>query len=278
MNDIRISSGDWSIAATVSGRDPRIVLLHPGVGDRRCWYGVMAALAPSLAAVAYDMRGFGGTPPAIAPFVNVDDLRAVLDATVTGPAVLIGNSQGGRVAIDFALHHPERVDRLSLIASAVSGAPEVDWVAELGQPLFDQLEAAEDAGDLDQVNRIEARIWLDGPAGPEGRVGGAARELFLAMNRIPLTNESAPQPLEPPSAFEQLEHLTMPVLVMVGTLDLPHQSVRSRRIAARVANGRLVELEGVAHLPQLEQPTQVADAIRAFVLDDGEISTWMHRQ
>ncbi len=124
MIDIRIPSGDWSLAATLSGEHPRLVFLHPGVADRRCWYDVMSALVPDFPAVAYDRRGFGETPAADAPFVDVDDLRAVLDACVVGPAVLVGNSQGGRIAIDFALAQPERVDRLVLIAPAVSGAPE----------------------------------------------------------------------------------------------------------------------------------------------------------
>ena len=174
MIEIRIPSGDWSLAATLSGEHPRLVFLHPGVADRRCWCDVMSALVPDFPAVAYDRRGFGETPAADAPFVDVDDLRAVLDACVAGPAVLVGNSQGGRIAIDFALAHPERVDRLALIAPAVSGAPEPDWVAEIGQSL-------------------EALIWLDGPAGPEGRVGGTMRDLFLAMNLVALKNESAPQ-------------------------------------------------------------------------------------
>ncbi len=267
MNDISIPSGDRSLAATVSGEDPRLVFLHAGVADRRSWYEVMAALAPERPALAYDRRGFGGTPAADAPFLNVDDLWAVLQARITGPAVLVGNSQGGRLAIDFALAHPAGVERLILIASAVGGAPETDWVAEIGQPLVDQIEAAEEAGDLDEVNRLEALIWLDGAAGREGRVGGAARELFLEMNLIALANQSAPQALEPPSAFERLERLMMPVLVIVGTRDLPHQLARSRVIAARIPNGRLVELEGVAHLPQLERPVDVADLIRGATAD-----------
>ena len=193
MIDIRIPSGAWSLAATLSGEHPRLVFLHPGVADRRCWCDVMSALVPDFPAVAYDRRGFGETPAADAPFVDVDDLRAVLDACVAGPAVLVGNSQGGRIAIDFALAHPERVDRLVLIAPAVSGAPEPDWVAEIGQSLVDLIEAAEAAVDLDEVNRLEALIWLDGPAGPEGRVGGTMRDLFLAMNLVALKNESAPQ-------------------------------------------------------------------------------------
>ncbi len=67
-----------------AGRAP-VALLHAGVADRRAWRGVAARLAAAgHAAVAYDRRGFGDTPPGTAPFRHVDDLLAVLDAA--GPA------------------------------------------------------------------------------------------------------------------------------------------------------------------------------------------------
>ena len=85
------------------------------------------------------------------------------------------------------------------------------------------------------------------------------------MNRIPLEHEGAPRPIEPPSAPEHLERLATPVLVIVGTLDLPYQLKRARAIVERVPDGRLVTLGGVAHLPQLESPDVVASLIRDCV-------------
>lgn len=48
--------------------------------------------------------------------------------------------------------------------------------------MIERIEVAENAADLDTVNRLEAHLWIDGPATQEGRVGGAARPLFLDMN------------------------------------------------------------------------------------------------
>ena len=265
VNDLTIIAGDRSLAATVCGQKPRLVFLHPGVGDRRCWREVMAILAPEHSAVAYDRRGFGDTPAADAPFANTDDLEAVLDACATGPAVLVGNSQGGRVAIDFALQRPDRVERLVLIAPAISGAPDPDWDAELGHELVEAIEAAEEREDLDEVNRYEALVWLDGAAGPEGRIGGPVRELFLAMNLVPLRNGSAPGPIDPPSAYEHLERLEMPVLVIVGALDLPYQRAGARALVERLPDARFVELGDMAHVPQLEAPDTLASLIKEFL-------------
>ncbi len=265
MIDLSLAVGDADLAAMASGQPPALILLHPGVGDRRCWRDLMLTLAPMYSALAIDMRGFGGSPPAAAPFSPTADLDAVVRACTDGPITLVGNSLGGAVAIDYALAHPERVDRLVLIAPNVSGAPEPDWDAELGHERVARVEAAEAAGDLNALNRLEAFIWLDGPGGPEGRVGGAARELFLQMNGVALEHMDAPGPSDPPSAQDRLEELAMPVLVIVGTLDLAYQRERSASVARRVQHGRLVELAGVAHLPQLEDPAAVATAIMRFL-------------
>lgn len=265
INDITITAGGWDLRATTSGNDPRMVLLHPGVGDRRIWHDLMQILAPEHTAVAYDRRGFGDTTPANAEFANIDDLDAVVATCADGPVVLVGNSQGGRVAIDYALEHPERVARMVLIAPAISGAPDPDWEDELGFEFLTEIEAAEERGDLESINRYEAHIWLDGVDAQEGRVSGPARELFLQMNGVALANEAGVPPSDPPSAIERLDELAMPILVIVGELDLSYQRTSARALAAVVAEGRLVELEGVAHLPQLEEPQLIAELIREFI-------------
>ena len=170
-------------------------------------------MSETYAVVAYDRRGFGESPLSPEPFTHVEDLRAVLGAVGAERAWLVGSSAGGRVAVDAALAYPERVAGLVLLAPAVSGEPDVESDPET-ERLDALMEAADAAGDLDEVNRLEAWLWLDGPAGPEGRVSGPVRELFLAMNAIALRAEA-----ESPAgagnskidAWSRLAEITVPV-------------------------------------------------------------------
>ena len=90
-----------------------VVFLHAGVCDRRMWAEQMQELAmQGYHVVAYDRRGFGETDSEDVPFNHVVDLEAVLDRLGLNGAVLVGNSLGGGIAIDFALEHSDRVAAL----------------------------------------------------------------------------------------------------------------------------------------------------------------------
>ena len=100
-----VTNGSVTLAGVRwEGEGVPLVLLHAGVADRRGWREVAERLTTPV--IAYDRRGFGETPPSAEPFTHLDDLVAVLDATVDGPAWLVGNSMGGALALDAALTVP----------------------------------------------------------------------------------------------------------------------------------------------------------------------------
>jgi pimeloyl-ACP methyl ester carboxylesterase len=248
-----------------AGGDELVVLLHEGVADRRGWREVASLLAPRVSVVAYDRRGYGQSPVSPSEFRHADDVRSVLDRENRERAWLAGGSAGGGVALDAALLFPERVAGLVLMGTAISGAPEPVADPDLQQidALWDQARAA---GNLDELNRLETWIWLDGPYSPEGRVGGAARELALDMNAIILRNgdreDSGDNGVD---AWSRLAEVTMPTTVACGSLDAGFLIEMSKELASRLPDGRYVELPGVAHQPYLERPGVVADLILAAV-------------
>src|SRR5690606_10696090 len=150
-------------------------------------------------------------------FNHVDDLEAVLAARDIHAAVLVGCSMGGGLALDFALRHPGRVIGLVLIGTSVTGAP---WSATQAE---EQLEMAEEdaweRGDLDILNRVQAHEWLDGPRTQSGRVGGAARALFLDMNARALSKPELTLEEKRPDAWRRVSEVGAPTLLLVGDED-----------------------------------------------------------
>ncbi|MBC7770821.1 MAG: alpha/beta hydrolase [Phycisphaerales bacterium] len=249
----------------MAGDGEAIVFLHAGVADRRMWSSQLAAFAPTHKVIAYDRRGFGQTRYVAQAHDWLDDLQRVLDAAGAERAVLVGCSQGGRIALNYALTAPLRVRGLVLIASAISGAPEPAFPEDV-QALIDAIETAENAGDIDRVNALEAHAWLDGPQSAAGRVQSAARTLFLNMNGIAL-RAADPGPVTDrfAEAYARLGEIAAPSLVVSCGRDFPHIQARDRYLARTLPRTTLAELPDCAHLPSLEQPDRVTALLADFI-------------
>lgn len=265
MREITVPSGAADLAVTIAGDGaPALVFLHAGVCDRRMWEAQLAAFAGRHRVVAYDRRGFGATKYRPESYRFIDDLDAVLKASVDGAAVLVGCSQGGRIAVDFAFTYPARVAGLVLVAPAISGAPEPETYPPVIQALIEAGEAAERDEDTDRLNAIEAHAWLDGPAEREGRVRGGLRELFLDMNGRALRAPSPGEETGAVAAFERFGALKMPVAFVLGGLDFPYINARSRLLRDMVA-AELIEIADAAHVPSFERPDAFNDFVRAWL-------------
>jgi pimeloyl-ACP methyl ester carboxylesterase len=269
MKSLVVQSGAAELAADVVGAGAPVVFLHAGVADRRMWRDQLAALETAAAGyrgVAYDRRGFGDSLHADDRYSQVGDLWNVIDASTTGaPAVLVGCSQGGRIAIDAALADPARVRALVLVAPAISGAPEPDAYPPAIQAWIARVEEAEADADIDRINALEAHAWLDGPLAPEGRVGSPARELFLAMNEIALRAEVRGSAIAPAPAYDRLHEIGVPALVVWGDLDFPDLVRRCEHLARQIPGARALAMRNAAHLPSLEHPTEFTRALLAFL-------------
>ena len=157
--------------------------MHAGVNDRRSWVACgRAARRPgivacaSTGAVSARRRTSRRTAGRRRPTRRRSSMPQACDSVV-----IVACSMGGAAALDFALDYPDRVEGLVLIGSAVRGAPYPEVTEEPDATLERDIEAADEAGDLDEVNRLETWMWLDGPSA-EGRVQGPARDLFMEMN------------------------------------------------------------------------------------------------
>ena len=262
---LEIGSGGATLAAEVVGSGDPVIFLHANIRDSRMWRAQMDRIGACNKAIAYDRRGFGRTRAEKEEFSAVADLKAVIDALANGtPAILVGCSQGGRIAVDAALRYPSSVRGLVLISPTVTGAPEAIYPPAI-EVLMAELKEAERAGDLDRVNTIKAHLFLDGPTEPEGRVAGQARELFLDMHAIALRSPPIGADVDVAPAFHRLHEISAPALVSWGDLDFPHIQERCRQIVPMMSNGSHHVLNGTAHLPSLDRPADVTGLLTAFI-------------
>lgn len=264
-----IESNGACLAVEIAGEGPAVLFLHAGVADKRMWRDQLAALQEDYRVAAVDMRGFGETIAEDVPFSRVADLLAVMDGLGFDTAVFVGCSMGGLWSLEFALAHPERVDGLVLMSTAVSGAPWPEQEPPLTAAREAAVEAAEAAGDLAAVNELEAILWLDGPESTAGRVSGATRERFLEMNGIALGHPELTQQQKGTAVFDRLGTIAAPTLVLWGDLDYAGVELQSRLIVQAMPNARGRVIPATAHLIALEKPEVVNRLLREFLAELG---------
>lgn len=262
-----VRTGGAAIAYDVCGAGDPLVLLHAGIADRRMWEGQLEGLADSYRVVRIDLRGFGDTEADRSPFSHHADVDAVLEALGIEAPFLVGASLGGAVALDVSLHHPDRVAGLVLIGSVVDGYCFEEQELRDGWARADRMVAD---GDLDGAADLEFSLWVSGPQRlPEeldDDLRDRVRDMLLRSYRAETGDEQ-----EPPGApaLERLHEITVPTLVLVGTLDRPDVRRIADVLADAIPAARRVRLAGVAHLPSLETPGRVNRLILEF-LDEVE--------
>jgi len=237
---------------------PALVFLHGMAGSGADWTRVWGQLPGDLALVRYDLRGFGRSETtAGVPFSHADDLLAILDARGIECATLVGVSMGGAVALNFALNHPERVERLVLVSPAVVGW---EWSDEW-RGLWRDVARAAKAGDL----ALARERWWQHPMFAQVRGGDSGPELRAAIDEYHGQQwVHDDQRAELPD-LDRLSMLAVPVLLLTGEHDVPDMRLIADVIAGSAPNVTRIDHAGAGHMLHLERAEQVAAAMTEFV-------------
>jgi 3-oxoadipate enol-lactonase len=252
------------LAYEVAGRGPSIVLIHAGVADMSMWDEPFHQLSKRYQVIRYDMRGFGASKTEAVEFSNRQDLLSLMDHLKIDKAILVGNSRGGIIALDFTLEYPSRVAGLVSVAGSVSGF-EAEPTSE-EKAVFDKVDVLMEKKDIEAVAKVEADIWVNGPVQKAGR---APREIWERVHRMILHNyrmhtaEAKPIGLKPP-AIGRLAEVRVPILAMVGDLDETVTQAAMALLAAKAPNARRITYRNTAHMISLERPREFVREVTAF--------------
>ena len=255
--EIRFSTaGDGTrLAYAISGAGPPLVKAANWLGhlaydwESPVWRHWLAELSGRFRLVRYDERGCGLSDWDIGRFSFedwVDDLEAVVDAAGLDRFPLLGISQGGPVAIAYAVRHPERVTHLVLLGSYAQGLRK-----RARTP--DELALAEAHVEIVRLG------W--------GRPDPSYRQIFVARFLPEATQEQwrsfdelQRRSTSPDNAWRFVDEfanidvtslaprLTVPTLIMCSRREPGNRFEQSRLLAALIPESRLVPLDSANHL------------------------------
>jgi pimeloyl-ACP methyl ester carboxylesterase len=241
--------------------EPTVVLIHGGLLDCHMWDGQFELLAKTHRVMRYDADAHGKStlPPDI--YWDHMSLSELMDILGIDRAILVGLSLGGRIAIDLALENPDRVEAIVAVSSGLSG---YRFESEFFLEQRDAMIHTWKAGEFDAVVEHFQRSWTDGPYRQPSEVDPEVREKVRAMARNGLEHAMEGRLIDPP-AIDRLDELQLPMLLVVGELDMPGILDIASRIVEANPNAEQVTVPGAAHMVNMEKPEKFNELLVEYL-------------
>ncbi|MGN6256317.1 MAG: alpha/beta fold hydrolase [Solirubrobacterales bacterium] len=242
--------------------EPPLVLLPGGLTGWQSWLPLVPALSAERRVVRMQLicnaEGLAGRPgdPSYDAEMERESIEMTLEAARVAGMHLVGWSNGGRVALDFALAHPDRVLSLTLIE------PPASWlVAEEDETAreFDEYLAGCAGRELSDEDLCEFLVRAG--LGPEGTDFAALPQWeFWSSCRQSLSWGGERMTSSAAAGIEGFQQLETPTMVVRGRSTSSWLSAVAGRLAAEMPKAELVELDG-GHACILERPEEFVAAL-----------------
>ena len=246
------------------GCGPALVLINgwsaSGLAWPRAW---VRELEDDFRVIRIDNRGSGYSRFAPVPFTMADladDVAAVLDELEHERAAVVGMSMGGMIAQEFAMRHANRLTGLVLIATR---PPAPAYAIPKGPSLMLDLLVPPRKGE--SLETYFTRLWTlaTGP-GFAQREPELIAELVAQIVARPTPRVMLMHQLRAVNGWghaDRLRRINAPTAIVHGADDRLVGVLNGRRLAALMPAAAYHELEGVGHLPPVEAPDRVLEAI-----------------
>lgn len=274
MPTVRANGADFYYELTGSG--PHLVQISGAVSGHEAYGPITPVMAEHFTVLDFDHRGYGKSDrPEQAYDMGVwsSDLAAMLDALGIDRAHIHGGSMGAFIAVDFAVNHPDRVDKLILGGGAAKSGYWAQCMFRIWQDLANAYGVTSD--ELIRAIMVTgfSQATLDQPGFGEDLVEGIRG--IISRNVTPTIFQQACQAMIDYDVTDRLERITAPTLVMVGSDDnlTPlHQEPSGagmQYMADHIPTAELAIVPNAGHAHLFERPGESCEIILEFLRRDG---------
>lgn len=240
------------------GQGSVVILLHGLGADSHHWAANIGPLSSNFHVIALDQIGYGKSDKPVMRYTVgnfAEYLYGFMEALNIPKATLVGNSLGGWIALDFSIHHPDRVDKLVLVdAAGLHPAsplrmPKGGWkdLTPLDTHWF---------FDLMEANKAWATTDL-GPHSFERHV----------KNGDSYTVASSVAEMATGREFEdkKLDRVQSPTLILWGRDDMLIPLAMGEHFNKGIAGSQLIVIEGTGHIPMVGKPDEFNQLVQRFL-------------
>lgn len=238
---------------------PHLVLLHGWGLHSGVWKTFLPWLTPHFQVTQIDLPGFGNTSADI----SWTDIARALPVLVPAPAIWLGWSLGGLLALEIAARYPQRVQALCLLAATPCFVRREDWLTAMPEAVF---AAFSDALQKNPLMTLERFLALQCKGSVSMKTDIRFLQGVLAAEKKPSEKSlhAGLQQLASVDSRDALRLLVMPVQVILGEKDslIPVAVAGALKVFNPSVNVTVVE--GAAHLPFVSHPQACCAALLQF--------------
>lgn len=262
LNELRFHYREWGASDA-----PCVLLLHGLTGNAWEWDPIAATLADQFQVVALNQRGHGASAWAsdYAPSRMVEDIAALIRELQLRHVRIVGHSMGGLNGYLFAAQHPAQIERLVIVdigPDSLTGEAPIDIQGMAEAAYTDPEEAFREWHEADpRAREPELRHFITHNLRQEA--DGRWRWRFDAWH-LQGWIDAAP---DPATQWATLRNVTCPTLVIHGTESAILSRATAQHMVQALPNGRLVEFPESGHDLTVQQPSQLAATVQAFLTE-----------
>lgn len=262
MDKARVNGID--IAYQMRGEGTPLVMIM-GLTATMDWWdpALLNALSKTYRVLIFDNRGAGRSLAPEGEFSIeqfADDTAGLMDALGIESASVLGYSMGGMIAQELALRHPEKVDRLILLATYCGGSESVFGSKEVLMKLADRSGTVDDLVER-FLTLMFTRDWI--------RENRSLLDDFKARYLLaPTSDHAAARQFMATVKFDtsgRLGAVCVPTLVACGAEDILIPPDNSRLIAGKIPGARLIEFPGAGHGFMWQNPEKCLAELTGFL-------------
>jgi pimeloyl-ACP methyl ester carboxylesterase len=253
MSKGTLSYNNGQIYYETIGSGEVIVFVHGFTLDNTMWHAQVKFFSKDYRVITYDARGFGKSSVPERPYDHAADLHALLEHLKIEQAHVVGLSMGGRIAVNFALTHPNAVRSLTLIDAALDGyESEVDW----------NVQAKEQGLEKAKENWLKHELFTTTQKQPE--VIAALRSTIEKYSGWHWLHHDL-QSRANTHARDRLREITKPALVIVGEDDLTYFHNIANVLATGISGAQKAIVPKTGHMVNMEAPDELNNLLADFI-------------
>jgi pimeloyl-ACP methyl ester carboxylesterase len=272
LEHVTVRAAGLDLSTYAFGQGPPVLLLHGLAATKVSYLPLLPALAERYRVIVPDLPGHGESSKPrgrYTPIFFSKVIGALMDEMGVEKAAVIGNSMGGRIALEVADVYPERVTSLILLDPAAAGVPFPLYARLLGL-----LPTGVGAVPVPWRKRIVVtairQMFADPDRLPRAGYLAAADEFIRIYRkgraRVALLSAMRGLIADEPEAFwRRAGRVDVPTLIVWGREDRLVPVRLGRRLANTIRDSQLVVLPGVGHVPQFELPEETRRLVLGFL-------------